>query len=81
MTSNPAIGLDLPPKAVAGKESDGTVKLAYTDPACLAKRYGILDRDEVFKKMTAALTKFAEIAVKRGGLPNKVTRKPYRWFG
>jgi len=68
MTSNPAIGLDLPLKAVAWQASDGTVKLAYTDPAWLAKRYGIEDRDKVFKKMAGALAKFTEIAVKRGGL-------------
>jgi hypothetical protein len=47
---------------------DGTVKFAYTDPAWLAKRYGIIDRDKVFKKMTGALGKFTEMAVKRGGL-------------
>jgi uncharacterized protein (DUF302 family) len=69
MTSNPAIGLDLPLKAVAWKGADGTVKLAYTDPAWLAKRYGIVDRDKAFKKMTGALAKFTGMAVKRGGLP------------
>jgi len=68
MTSNPAIGLDLPLKAVAWQAGDGTVKLAYTDPAWLAKRYGIEDRDKVFQKMAGALTKFTEIAVRRGGL-------------
>jgi len=41
MTSNPAIGLDLPLKAVAWQAADGTVKLAYTDPAWLAKRFGL----------------------------------------
>jgi uncharacterized protein (DUF302 family) len=71
MTSNPAIGLDLPLKAVAWQSSDGVVKLAYTDPAWLAKRYGIEDRDKVFKKMNGALAKFTEMAVKRGGLPIK----------
>ncbi len=30
MASNPAIGLDLPLKAVAWQTADGTVKLAYT---------------------------------------------------
>lgn len=69
MTTNPAIGLDLPLKAVAWKEDDGTVKLAYTDPAWLANRYAISDRDEVFKKMSGALAKFTEMAVKRGDLP------------
>ena len=48
MTSNPAIGLDLPLKAVAWQAADGSVKLAYTDPAVLAKRYGITNRDKVF---------------------------------
>lgn len=69
MTSNPAIGLDLPLKAVAWKDSDGTVNLAYTDPAWLAKRYAIVDRDDIFKKMTGALAKFTDMAIKRGGLP------------
>ena len=71
MTSNPTIGLDLPLKAVAWKDSDGTVKLAYTDPAWLAKRYGIRDRGKVFKTITGALGKFTDMAIKRGGLPKK----------
>ncbi|MHA1597857.1 MAG: DUF302 domain-containing protein [Alphaproteobacteria bacterium] len=71
MTSNPEIGLDLPLKAVAWKAADGSVKLAYTDPAWLAKRYGIEDRAKVFKKMTGALGKFTDMATKRGGLPKK----------
>ena len=69
MASNPAIGLDLPLKAVAWKAADGQVKLAYTDPAWLARRYGIIDRAEVFKKMDGALNKFTDMATKRGGLP------------
>ncbi|MEH6527617.1 MAG: DUF302 domain-containing protein [Sneathiella sp.] len=69
MASNPAIGLDLPLKAIAWKDSDGTVKLAYTDPSWLAKRYGISDRDKVFKMMTGALNKFTDMAVTRGALP------------
>jgi len=71
MASNSAIGLDLPLKAIAWKDADGTVKLAYSDPVWLAKRYGISDRDKVFKMMGGALEKFTEMAVKRGGLPDK----------
>lgn len=71
MASNPAIGLDLPLKAVAWRASDGKVMLAYTDPAWLAKRYGIEDRGKVFKKMAGALAKFTAMAIKRGGLPKK----------
>lgn len=69
MISNPAIGLDLPLKAVAWQAADGAVMLAYSDPAWLAKRYGIDDRDEVFKKMAGALAKFTAMATTRGALP------------
>lgn len=69
MNSNPAIGLDLPLKAVAWRDGNGVVKLAYTDPAWLAKRYGITDRGKVFKKMAGALAKFTGMATKRGALP------------
>lgn len=71
MTANPAIGLDLPLKAVAWQEQDGTVKLAYTDPSWLAARYGITDREKVFMRMTGALKKFTDMAVKKGALPKK----------
>ncbi|MBT6825675.1 MAG: DUF302 domain-containing protein [Rhodospirillales bacterium] len=69
MQSNPMIGLDLPLKALVWKDADGRVKLAYTDPTWLAMRYGITDRDEVFKKMAGALNKFTDMATKLGGLP------------
>ena len=71
MTSNPAIGLDLPLKAVAWKAADGTVRLVYTDPAVLAKRYVIEDRAKVFKKIAGALNKSTDMATKRGGLPKQ----------
>ncbi len=71
MTSNPAIGLDLPLKAVAWRAADGTVKLAYTDPAVLAKRYAIADRDKVFGNINGALDKSTDMATKRGMLPKQ----------
>lgn len=71
MQSNPRIGLDLPLKALAWQDADGAVKLGYTDPAWLAKRHGITDRGEVFKRMTGALNKFTNMAVKKGGLPKQ----------
>ncbi len=69
MKSNPMIGLDLPLKALVWKTADGQVKLAYSDPAWLANRYGIGDRDKVFKAMTGALNKFTDMATQKGGLP------------
>lgn len=71
MQSNPMIGLDLPLKALAWKDADGTVKLAYTDADWLAKRYGITDKAKVFKVMAGALNKFRDMATKRGGLPKQ----------
>lgn len=69
MQSNPMIGIDLPLKALVWKSADGRVLLAYTDPAWLAKRYGISDREKVFENMAKALRKFTAMATKRGGLP------------
>lgn len=69
MQSNPVIGLVLPLKVLAWKAADGRVKLAYTDPAFLAKRFAIADRDKVFKAMSGALNKFTDMATKKGGLP------------
>ena len=71
MQSNPAIGLDLPLKVVAWQAADGSTKIAYTDPAWLAKRNGITDKEPVFMKMTGALNKFTNMATKRGMLPAK----------
>lgn len=71
MQSNQKIGLDLPLKALAWQEADGSVKLGYTDPAWLAKRHGIADRDPVFQKMAGALKKFTDMAVTKGGLPKQ----------
>ncbi len=69
MQSNPMIGLDLPLKALAWKAADGSVKLAYTNPAWLAERYRIGDLAKVFKGMAGALDKFTTMATTVGGLP------------
>ncbi len=51
MQSNRAIGIDLPLKVPAWKDENGRVWLADNDPAYLAKRHAIADRDPVFAKM------------------------------
>lgn len=55
MQSNRAIAIDLPMKALAWQDKDGTVYLSYTAPDALKDRHDIDDRDEVFGKMTKAL--------------------------
>ena len=55
MQANRAIGLDLPMKVLAWQEEDGTVKVAYTAPAALAKRHGIKGQDKIVETMSKAL--------------------------
>ena len=54
MQQKQAIGIDLPLKALAYEDADGTVWLCYNDPAWLAARYGI-SAAEVTKNLAAAL--------------------------
>jgi len=62
MQSNPMIGIDLPQKALAWKDKDGKVWLAYNAPAALKIRHAIEGKDEVLKKITGALGKFSDVA-------------------
>jgi uncharacterized protein (DUF302 family) len=54
MQSRQTIGIDLPLKALAFEDADGTVWLCYNDPAWLAARHGVVG-GEVTKAMAAAL--------------------------
>jgi len=54
-TSNQLAGIDLPMKALAWEDDKGQVWITYNDPAYVANRHGIKDRDEVVKKMSGAL--------------------------
>jgi len=55
MSSQRTIAIDLPIKVLIWEEPDGRVWIAYNDPAYLAERHGIEDRDEVLEKMRAAV--------------------------
>ena len=54
MQSQQTIGIDLPLKALAFEDADGTVWLCYNDPAWIAARHGVAG-DEVTKAMAAVL--------------------------
>ena len=56
--------LDLPQKALAYKDENGQVWLAYNDPAYMANRHDIQDCDKAIQKVTNALAKFSSIATK-----------------
>ena len=64
MQSNQTIGIDLPLKVLIWEDDKGNVTLGYNDPAWLAKRHGIADREKAFAKMVDALGKFSDNAVK-----------------
>jgi len=55
MTSQRTVGVDLPIKVLIWEEPDGKVWIAYNDPAYLAERHGIDDRDAVLEKMGRAV--------------------------
>ncbi len=65
MSSSQTAGLDLPVKALAWQDAEGTVWIAYNDPAWLAARHGIGDRAAVVAKMSGALGKFTDAAAGR----------------
>ncbi len=54
MQAEQAIGIDLPLKALAYEDAEGTAWLCYNDPTWLAARHGIPD-GAVTKAMAAAL--------------------------
>jgi uncharacterized protein (DUF302 family) len=55
MTAEQTAGIDMPLKALAWKDASGQVWLGYNDPAYIAKRHHITDREDVVKKMSNAL--------------------------
>ena len=61
-TSKQTAGIDFPMKALAWQDENGKVWLTYNDPAYLANRHGITDREEIVKKMSGALNKFSDVA-------------------
>ena len=64
MLAKRTIGIDLPLKALAWQDDAGKVWLGYTTPAALKARHGVSGRDEIFKKMTGALDKLTNVAIK-----------------
>ena len=50
LTSNPAAGLDWPVRLLVYQDEKGDVWVLYTDFGWIARRHGITDRDEAFKK-------------------------------
>ncbi len=62
MLCSQTTALDLPQKALAYKDGNGQVWLAYNDPAYMAQRHGIKGCEKSLQNVTGALAKFAAIA-------------------
>ncbi len=61
-TSKQTAGIDLPLKALAWEDKNGKVWLSYNDPAYIAQRHDINNRQKIVNKMTAALDKLTNVA-------------------
>jgi len=59
MQSEQTIGIDLPQKMLVFEDAEGTVSVAYNDPAFLAERHGITDQQDIIDTVTTALANLA----------------------
>jgi len=59
MQSQPSVAIDLPMKFLVWEDAGGKVNIGWNDPAWIAARHGIADRDKLVNKMTEALRKLA----------------------
>lgn len=60
MQTKQTMGIDLPQKFLAWEAEDGTVYLAYNDPAYLAERHSLDGQGEVLDMIATALAMLAE---------------------
>ena len=59
LTSNPYSGLDWPVRVLVLQEADGSVWVAWTDFAWIARRHGITDREQQFAMATGVVESIA----------------------
>ena len=59
LTSNPYSGLDWPVRVLVVQDPDGSVWVAWTDFAWIAKRHGIADREQQFAMATSVVQSIA----------------------
>ena len=55
ITANPVSGLDWPVRVLVYQAKDGSVRVAYTDFAWIARRHGITNRKKQFKMATEVI--------------------------
>jgi uncharacterized protein (DUF302 family) len=62
LQSQQTIGLDLPLRVLVWEDEPGKVWLTYHRPGFLAKRHGVLDRDEAVEALDAGLAALVRAA-------------------
>ena len=62
MQERRTMAIDLPQKMLVWQTEGGEVRLAYNDPAYLARRHGLNDTDEVLQQISNALANLAAAA-------------------
>jgi uncharacterized protein (DUF302 family) len=62
MQSSRTIGIDLPQKFLVWEDEGGQVRVTYNDPAYLAERHGITDRDDIINQVSNALANLSGAA-------------------
>jgi uncharacterized protein (DUF302 family) len=62
MQSSRTIGIDLPQKFLVWEDEGGQVRVTYNDPAYLANRHGITDRDDIINQVSNALANLSGAA-------------------
>lgn len=60
-----SVGIDLPMKALVWRDVNGKVWLTYNEPAYIARRHAIDNRQRIVEKLSAALDEFTDIATRR----------------
>lgn len=59
LSQAPVAAIDLPLKALAWEDQNGKVWLTYNSGEYLAQRHGLQGRDDVLKRLTSLIDKFA----------------------
>lgn len=66
MRSRRTVGIDLPQKLLVAEDDEGAVSISYDDPAYVAARHGIVDRDGTIETIAGALAGLAADAAGDG---------------
>jgi uncharacterized protein (DUF302 family) len=62
MQSSQSVSIDLPQKMLVWEDDNGDVFISYNDPAYLAERHAIFDRNEQLEMISTALANLANAA-------------------